>query len=199
MTRISIVRHGQTDWNLHKRIQGSTDIPLNSTGRAEAAEAGVRLRARHWDVIVASPLLRADETARIIAGELGLTRPEIVPELTELHHGEIDGLTFAERQVRFPDGVVVPGLEPRHAVLGRVLPALGRIAASHPGQSVLVVSHGGVIGTLIRHVTQGERPRHNELIANGSVHDFSWHEGGLVLNHFDATERILDEPHTVIG
>ncbi|NYJ19338.1 histidine phosphatase family protein [Glaciibacter psychrotolerans] len=197
MTRFSIVRHGQTDWNLHKRIQGSTDIPLNSTGRAEAAETGARLRARAWDLIVSSPLSRADETARIIAGELGLPGPNAVPALTERHHGEIEGLTFTERQARFPDGVAVPGLESRQDVLDRVLPAFRRIAAEHPGRSVLVVSHGGVIGTLLRHVTQGERPRHDELIANGSVHDFVWADDELILTHFDATVRHIDDivPH----
>jgi uncharacterized phosphatase len=193
MTRLSIVRHGQTDWNLHKRIQGSTDIPLNSTGRAEAAETGVRLRERSWDAVVTSPLQRAEETARIIAGELGLPRPQVIPGITERHHGEIEGLTFAERQATFPDGVAVPGLESRQDVLDRVLPALGAVAAEHPGQSVLVVSHGGVIGTLLRHTTGGARPRHDELIANGSVHDFDWVDGELVLIHFDAVERNRDE------
>jgi probable phosphoglycerate mutase len=193
MTRLSIVRHGQTDWNLNRRIQGQTDIPLNSTGRAEAAQAGAKLRARRWDAVVASPLLRADETARIIAGELGLPAPQIIPEITERHHGGIEGLTFAERQVKFPDGVAVPGLESRQDVLDRVLPALGQVAAEHEGQSVLVVSHGGVIGTLIRHATGGERPRHDELIANGSVHDFEWRGGRLVLTHFDAARRTVDE------
>ena len=198
MTRISIVRHGQTEWNLHRRIQGSTDIPLNSAGRAQAAEAGVRLRQRSWDVVVASPLMRAHETARIIAGELELAGPEIVHELTERHHGEIEGLTFTERQARFPDGVLVPGLESRQDVLDRVLPSLARVAATHPGKSVLAVSHGGIIGTLIRHATGGQRPRHDELIANGSVHDFVWQHGELTLEHFDATVRPLDEVFPVI-
>ena len=198
MTRLSIVRHGQTDWNLHKKIQGSTDIPLNSTGRAEAAEVGAALRGRKWDGIVASPLSRAEETARIIAGEIGLTPPQVVAELTERHHGEIEGLTFDERMARFPDGVAVPGLETRQEVLDRVIPALGRIAEAHDGGSVLVVSHGGVIGTLIRHVTDGERPRHDEIIANGSVHDFEWEDGQLVLTHFDATIRkVGDAFHTI--
>ncbi|MGO4691757.1 histidine phosphatase family protein [Glaciibacter sp. 2TAF33] len=199
MTRFSLVRHGQTDWNLRQRIQGSTDIPLNSTGRAEAAETGVRLRDRDWDAIVSSPLLRADETARIIAGELGLPRPEVMPALTERHHGAIEGLTFAERRATFPDGVAVPGLESRQDVLDRVLPALGSVAATHPGQSVLVVSHGGVIGTLIRHASGGARPRHDELIANGSVHDFDWVDGQLVLTHFDAVRRPHDEVFTPIA
>jgi uncharacterized phosphatase len=193
MTRFSIVRHGQTDWNLRKRIQGSTDIPLNSTGRAEAAETGVRLRERTWDAIVTSPLQRAEETARIIAGELGIPRPQAIPELTERHHGDIEGLTFSERKATFPDGVRVPGLESRQDVLDRVLPALARVAEAHAGESVLVISHGGVIGTLIRYATEGARPRHDELIANGSVHDFEWVDGKLVLRHFDATQRNLDE------
>jgi len=198
MTRISIVRHGQTEWNLHRRIQGSTDILLNSVGRSQAAETGVRLRERHWDAIVTSPLQRADETARIIAGELGMPSPQIIPELTERHHGQIEGLTFAERQARFPDGVLVPGLESRQDVLDRVLPALGRVAAAHEGLSVLVVTHGGVIGTLIRHTTGGERPRHEELIANGSIHDFVWRRGELVLEHFDAAVRSPGETFPVV-
>lgn len=197
VTRLSIVRHGQTDWNLHKRIQGSTDIPLNNTGRAEAATTGLGLLDREWDGIVASPLLRAAETARIIAGELGLARPELLPALTERHHGEIEGLSFTERQEKFPNGVVVPGLESRQAVLDRVLPAFGLLAVEHPGQTLLVVSHGGVIGTLLRHATDGERPRHDELIANGSVHDFEWRDGRLVLLHFAATVRTpQDAEHT---
>lgn len=193
MTQLSLVRHGQTDWNLVKRIQGGTDIPLNRTGRAEAAEAGLRLRDRDWHAIVSSPLSRAEETARIIAGELGLGRPRTVPALTERQHGEIEGLTFVERRDRFPDGVPVPGLESRQDVLDRVLPALGEIAAEHGGKSVLVVSHGGVIGTLLRHASAGERPRHNEMIANGSVHDFVWRDGELVLIHCGTTVRVPDE------
>lgn len=193
MTQLSLVRHGQTDWNLVKRIQGGTDIPLNRTGRAEAAETGLRLREREWDAIVSSPLSRAEETARIIAGELGLSRPRTVPALTERQHGEIEGLTFIERRDRFPDGVPVPGLESRQDVLDRVLPALSEIAAQHDGKSVLVVSHGGVIGTLLRHASAGERPRHNEMIANGSVHDFEWRDGELVLIHCGTSVRVADE------
>ncbi|TFB76503.1 histidine phosphatase family protein [Cryobacterium glaciale] len=190
MTLFSIVRHGQTDWNLHHRIQGSTDIPLNATGRAESVAAAVRLAGRRWDTIVTSPLVRAAESARIIAAELGLNDPQIVAALTERHHGAIEGLTFAERQIRFPDGVAVPGLETRRDVVDRVLVALATLAADgRAGQRVLVLSHGGIIGTLLRHVTAGDRPRHGEFIANGSVHDFRWENDQLLLTHFDTTLR----------
>ena len=184
MTRFAIVRHGQTDWNLARRIQGSTDIPLNTLGRAQAAETGLSLRGTRWDAVVTSPLVRALETARIIAGELDHPSPLVLPELTERHHGEIEGLTFAERQVRFPDGSVVPGLESRQAVLDRVLPALERLATAHPDRELVVVCHGGVIGTLVRYATGGARPAAGELIPNGSVHEFRWQAGRLELESF---------------
>lgn len=189
-TVFSIVRHGQTDWNLMSRIQGSTDIPLNATGRAEAAVAGERLKKRRWDAIVTSPLLRASESARIIAKELGLSDPQVVPAFTERHHGAIEGLTFTERQHRFPEGSAVPGLETRHDVVDRVLAALAALALGRADQSVLVVSHGGIISTLVRHATAGELPRHGQFIANGSVHDFRWKNHELLLTHFDATTRL---------
>ncbi|POH62042.1 histidine phosphatase family protein [Cryobacterium zongtaii] len=181
MTQFAIVRHGQTDWNLERRIQGSTDIPLNSTGRAQAAETGLRLSRSHWDAVVTSPLLRAHESARIIAGELDLPAPLVVPELTERHHGLIEGLTFAQRQAQFPDGSSVPGLETRQAVLDRVLPALEAIARTYAGREVVVVCHGGVIGTLLRYATDGTRPAAGELIPNGSIHEFRWESGRLQL------------------
>jgi probable phosphoglycerate mutase len=188
-TVFSIVRHGQTDWNLHHRIQGRTDIPLNAAGRAEAVAAAAGLRNRHWNVIATSPLLRAAESATIIATELGLDEPVVIPSLTERHHGAIEGLTFTERQHRFPDGVAVPGLETRRDVVDRVLAALAGLAVGRAGQSVLILSHGGIIGTLLRHLTDGDRPRHGEFIANGSVHDFRWENDQLSLTHFDATIR----------
>ncbi len=180
------MRHGQTDWNLRQRIQGRTDIPLNATGIAEVRATAQRLHSRRWDVIVTSPLLRASESAQIIASELGLGQPDILPALTERHHGAVEGLTFAERQHHFPRGVPVPGLESRAAVADRVLAQLEALAAIEEGQRVLVLSHGGIIGTLLRHVTNGERPRHGEHIANGSAHDFRWENDRLVLVHFDA-------------
>jgi len=198
VTKLSIVRHGQTEWNRQQRIQGSTDIPLNSIGRAQAAEAGVRLRERPWDLVVSSPLVRAEETARIIAGELGLPRPEVDDGFTERHHGDMEGLTFSERQKRFPDGVPVPGLETRQQVLERVLPALARLGEAYEGQAILVISHGGIIGTLLRHFTSGERPRHNEIIANGSVHDFEWRNGRIELTYFEATLRTVNESFDVL-
>lgn len=186
MTTFGIVRHGQTEWNAQQRVQGSTDIPLNDTGRAQAAETGARLRdeqATHgaWDVIVSSPLSRAHETARIIADALGLPEPELVPALVERAHGEIEGLSFDERRARFAEGVPVPGLESREEVLDRALPSLEELAQRHPGGRVLIVSHGGLISTLVHHSSGGAIDGPGRSIPNGSVREFRWGLGGLAL------------------
>lgn len=184
MTTFGIVRHGETEWNAQQRVQGRTDIPLNDTGRAQAAQTGARLReeqATHgaWDVIVSSPLSRAHETALIIAAELGLPDPELMPALAERAHGEIEGLSFEERVARFADGVPVPGLESREEVLDRALPSLEALAERHPGGRVLIVSHGGVISTLLHHSSGGEIDGPGRSIPNGSVREFRWGLGGL--------------------
>ena len=87
MTLLYLVRHGQTDWNLQRRIQGSTDIALNDTGRAQAARAGQLLARRHWDVLASSPLSRAYETAEIIGGYIAL--PSDNSQLTGQGRAEI--------------------------------------------------------------------------------------------------------------
>lgn len=182
MTAFALVRHGETDWNRARRIQGSTDIPLNDTGRAQARSAGELLAGRAWSRIVASPLSRAAETAQLIAAAAGLGDPEHDSAFVERNYGEAEGLTGAELDARFPDGVEVPGRETREAVAERVLAGLHALAAVHPGESIIVVAHGGVIRSVLESVSPG-RPR--EPITNGSVHSFQHADGSLELVLFD--------------
>ena len=186
MTTFTFVRHGQTDWNLQKRIQGSTDIPLNETGREQARETGRILAERHFDGIVASPLGRARETAEIIATATGLGGVELVPDLVERSYGEAEGLNSEELRERFPDPLgPVPGRERRSHVVARVLPALQALAEEHPGESLIVVSHGGVIGSLIRYVTEKKLPEKGHAIPNGSAHEFLVDDGELSIAEFN--------------
>ncbi len=177
-----LVRHGETDWNLARRIQGSTDIPLNDTGRAQAATAGALLARRDWDAIYSSPLSRAFETASIIAGEVGLGEPIAVDALVERAYGEAEGLADPQLAERFPGDTPVPGRESRGAVLGRVLPALMELAETHPDQAIIVVSHGGVIRSVLNAVDPDNK---HPAITNGSVHSFSHDNGTLTLIAFD--------------
>ena len=185
MTLISLVRHGQTDWNLAKRIQGSSDIPLNATGRAQADATGRALAGGCFDAIYASPLSRALDTGRIIAGHVGLGEPVPLAAVAERRYGEAEGLTGAEILERWPEDEPVPGRESRDEVVARALPALLELGERHPGAHVIVVSHGGVIGSIARHVTGHARPGPGEVIPNGSVHRFRYRDGALALDRFN--------------
>jgi uncharacterized phosphatase len=185
MTFLYLVRHGETDWNRERRIQGSTDIPLNETGRRQAVRAGQLLARRRWDGIVSSPLSRASETARIIASEAGLPDPELLDGIVERSYGEAEGLTEAELSDRFPDDVWVPGRESREQVASRVIPALVGLAERSLGRRFIVTTHGGVIRAVLNTVAPGSPTHRGVPITNGSIHSFRLNEGELELIAFD--------------
>lgn len=178
---IALVRHGETEWNRARRIQGMTDIPLNDTGRAQAAATGALLATEEWRAVYSSPLSRAAESAAIIAASLGLAEPAIVAELAERAHGALEGLDHAGRLAVEAQAATIEGLEPRSAVTARATAALSRIASSHPGGSVVVVSHGGVIHALLQQLSGGSLPSVGDAIANGSVHLVRIADGALEL------------------
>ncbi|HEX7834200.1 MAG TPA: histidine phosphatase family protein, partial [Pseudolysinimonas sp.] len=99
----AFIRHGQTDWNRDDRLQGSTDIPLNDAGRAQAHEAAELLRSGDWEAVVSSPLVRARETAQIIADQLRIELGPAYPELVERDYGSLEGESSSEWVARHPD------------------------------------------------------------------------------------------------
>jgi probable phosphoglycerate mutase len=181
VTILGLVRHGQTDWNLNRRIQGSSDIPLNETGRKQAEASGRFLAERQWQGIYASPLSRARETARIISAIVGLGEPIVIPGIQERNYGEAEGLNAAQIMERFPGGAEVPGRETQERLIERSLGALEGIAEDNIGRSVIVVAHGGVIGSVVRSLTDNALPVPGEPILNGSVTDLGYHDGSLIL------------------
>lgn len=182
MTWLYLVRHGETDWNAAHRVQGRANIPLNENGRAQARRAAERLVGRRWDAVFSSPLDRAHETARIIADRLGIAEVGIVDDLVERDYGEAEGMDFAELSARYPEGTHAPGQESRQQVADRVVPALVRIAEQHPGEQLLLVSHGGAIRSVLQ--TADPKTKHPP-IPNTSVHSFLATDGALRLIAFD--------------
>lgn len=177
-----LVRHGETDWNKQHRIQGSTDIPLNDTGRRQARATGELLARRQWNAVVTSPLSRAVETGAIIAEVLGLPAPTTLAGIVERNYGEAEGMTLDDLETRFPHGAPVPGRETHPEVAARAVPALLELARSHPGEALVVVAHGGVIRSVLGAVDpEGD----HGMITNGSVHSFEYVDGGLNLIAFD--------------
>jgi probable phosphoglycerate mutase len=179
VTDLVLVRHGETEWNRLGRVQGRTDIPLNDTGREQAAAAAARLRSAGLDAVTSSPLSRAAETASIIAETVGLGEVETVAGLVERDYGDAEGMNSEQIRARFGGPLVAR--ETREETVERVLPALLGIAERHRGGRVLVVSHGGVIGSLLRHATRWAWPEHGERIENGSDHVFRVEDGELTL------------------
>ncbi len=193
MTLLTLVRHGETDWNRDRRIQGSTDIPLNETGRAQARAAAAGLRG---DIIVASDLSRARETAEIIAAELDLSAPRLYPDLRERAYGDAEGVDAVEFIRRWGDWYTaeVSGAEPWPHLRARGLRGLAEVvrdarAATAPAAaSVIVVTHGALIRELIRHATGGELPPAGERLPNGSAYTMLYERERLrLLSYAGAT------------
>jgi uncharacterized phosphatase len=145
LTTFALVRHGQTDWNVQRRLQGSTDIPLNDVGRGQARDAVTVLSGYEWDAIVSSPLSRAAETANLIAAGLGLSVARRVPEFTERSFGPAEGLQAGPEldALRIPGGF--RGAESEDETACRGLAALEALAEEFRGRRVLVVAHGSLI------------------------------------------------------
>jgi 2,3-bisphosphoglycerate-dependent phosphoglycerate mutase len=137
VTTLLLVRHGETDWNAEGRLQGQTDRPLNEFGRRQARRLADELADQELEAIYSSDLVRARETAEIVAGRLGLP-VNLDPDLREKDWGTWEGLTALER-----DRVEFVG-ESTEAHQERILRALRRISGEHDdGGRVLVVTHGG--------------------------------------------------------
>jgi len=148
MTRLLLVRHGETVWNADAVYRGRSEIPLSETGKRQAHLTGRSLAGEGVTALMSSPLVRARETAEAIAEATGVA-VEIDNDLTDLDCGEWEGLTDAQVKERYPDVrrtwlatpqlVRLPGGEALDEVTGRVLPVLERVLSA-PG-TVVFVSH----------------------------------------------------------
>jgi probable phosphoglycerate mutase len=192
VTRILVVRHGQSEWNAAGRWQGRADIPLTDLGREQARLAAERVGA--VDVIVASTMQRASETASIIAEQIGVG-PVLTHEgFAERDVGEWSGLTRAEIEQAWPgflaEGRRPESFEPTDRFLARVDAALAAVDEAHRGADVLVVAHGGVIRGLEDHHGVG-----GERIPNLSGRAFRHHGDRL-----EPEERVVlvDDDHTTV-
>jgi len=174
------VRHGQTAANVNHQLVGSTDIPLDPLGERQAQQVGARFASIRIDGIVTSPLQRARLTAREIARTTGHD-PVIVPGLTEIDFGRLEGLTIQQVLDQFPDmreqlddvhdmDLGWPGGETRRGFHTRVMTTFLGIVERYENHSVAVVCHGGVIGSFYAQLDSGP---HNDLVryavANCSV------------------------------
>jgi phosphoserine phosphatase len=152
VTELLLVRHGETDWNRERRFQGHADEPLNDVGREQARKLAEALAGERIDAVYTSDLLRARETAEILAAPLDA---EVVAlrELREIDVGSWQGLSWPEIEEQDPEGVARwrreghgwHGGETYEELGVRIVAVLREIVARHANQRVLVVGHGGTV------------------------------------------------------
>jgi len=158
LIRIIFVRHGQTAWNDLGLYQGHTDVPLNKTGLEQASKTAQRLKNEKLSAIYSSDLLRAKQTAEIIAVEHNLPVTTMA-EFREINFGVWEGKTYKEINELYPqllqtwlnepENLKIPEGETFSEMLNRVWKGLKRVLAKHQDETVMLVAHGGAIGALI--------------------------------------------------
>jgi broad specificity phosphatase PhoE len=177
-TRLLVIRHAQSEANAEGRIQGHLDIHLSDLGRRQSDLLAERLASMEVHALYSSPLRRARSTADALAKRLGLAI-EDVPELRERNVGVLEGLNRAEILERFPEygqpgadvsRIKVDGFEQDAELVARVTTALRHIVATREGATSAIVTHGGVIGTVLRWALDMPRVRAGPLdIDNASL------------------------------
>ncbi|WP_219836551.1 histidine phosphatase family protein [Paenibacillus sp. R14(2021)] len=165
--RIGLIRHGKTDWNALGKIQGQTDIPLNTEGIRQAQALARRLvhEPMKWDAVISSDLKRALQTAEILAGALGI--PLLAPDerLRERFYGKVEGTTEQERLQRWGTEWKQQALdqETDDALRSRALSFVEEAAAAVPAKQLLVVTHGSLLAQLLQAMCSEltDKPIHN--------------------------------------
>lgn len=159
-TRVYLVRHGETDWNVEHRFQGQLDVPLSAVGmeQAQAVAGWLAGQEARYAALYSSDLSRAAQTAQAIAERLDL-QPIYSQELREIHVGEWQGLLSSEVEARYPghiaawyekvDSFTLPGGESIPDVQRRMHAYFVGIVAGHIGEAIIVVSHGAALAALI--------------------------------------------------
>lgn len=211
ITKIVLIRHGETAWNAERRLQGHIDIGLNAEGLRQATALAAALEGEHFDAIVASDLQRAHQTAQALAATRAMP-VHADPLLRERCYGGFEGLLYADIEARFPkefaawqardiDSVMPAGArvaESFRQFYDRCTSAIIGRAQRHPGQTLALVAHGGVLECAYRAALglSLESPR-NFPVMNASINRFTVSDGKLTLvswGEVDHLQRgVLDE------
>ena len=204
-----VVRHGETQWNREARIQGQSDSALTREGRAQADAIGRRLAKEPFHAMLSSDLGRAADTARAIAKHTGMPIA-FDQRLRERHFGAGQGMTYEEvgraypgafsREANTNPDTVIPGGETRRQFHQRVISAFDDLAREHAGRRVIVVTHGGLLAVMYRHVhgIPIEQP-HGVPITNACVNVIAWRGGRWIVDlwaddaHLEAAEPFVED------
>lgn len=204
MTELILLRHGETDWNRELRFQGHVDVGLNAIGMEQARRLARRLAGEKAHRLFASDLLRAQQTAQPVAQQLGLASVTD-PALREQSFGQVDGMRVEDIKVQHPQAWAgwllfqedygMPGGETTRQFHARVMDAVSRLVAAHRGETVVVVTHGGVLDMIYRTARSLglSGPRQSE-IPNAGFNRVRVREGGIDILSWADTAHLADLP-----
>lgn len=203
-TRIVAIRHGETAWNVEGRIQGNLDVPLNELGRWQAGRLAQALVQDGVHVVYASDLRRAMQTAEAVV-EVGGQPLLANTGLRERDFGSFQGQTFREIEIQFPeqaerwrrrDPDYQPGGgESLHTFYARCIRAATQLAQAHPGETIALVAHGGVMDCLYRAATHQDlqAPR-SWLLENAGINRLLYNGAGFTLVGWGDTSHLAQAP-----
>ncbi|MHC0039495.1 histidine phosphatase family protein [Pseudoneobacillus sp. C159] len=188
MTTICLIRHGETEWNALRKLQGRTDIPLNSKGIQQAQECRDYLIDSEFDVLISSPLKRARQTADIINEVLNLPILEM-DEFQERFYGDAEGMTKEERIAAFPDKNY-SNQESLESLNNRVNAGIDNIYQHYPDKKILLVAHGGVINSILSIFSNGEIGSGKTRLMNACISNVHFHEEKWVIKNFNQVNHL---------
>jgi probable phosphoglycerate mutase len=189
VTDFIVIRHGETDWNREQRFQGQIDVPLNATGHRQAQRLAEAMTGERFDLLVSSDLQRARQTAQPLA-QRHAHDARLHAALREQSFGVLEGLDVPAIQTRHPQlwaqwlrhdaDYALPDGESARRFHARVIAAVRELAEAHGGQTLLVVTHGGVLDMLWRtaHGLSLHGPR-TCAIPNTGINRLRWRRGTL--------------------
>jgi len=192
--KLLLIRHGQTDWNIARRFQGHSDVPLNQTGLTQAKALAERLSSQHIDALYSSDLQRALETAKIVRK----SEWHSDPRLREINFGDWEGLTYKEIREKYPAALAErendiyknapPHGETLEQLCARVQSMLDELYAKHKDQVVLIVSHGGVLQILLCLALKIKPTMYWQFhLSTASLSEIAFYPDGAILNLLNDT------------
>ena len=204
MTELILLRHGETDWNRELRFQGHVDVGLNAIGLEQAQRLARRLAGETAHRLYASDLLRAQQTAQPVAHQLSLSAVSDAA-LREQSFGTVDGMSVDDIKaqhpqawagwLRFHEDYCMPEGESTRQFHARVMDAVGRLMAAHPGETLVVVTHGGVLDMIYRTARSLglNGPRQSD-IPNAGLNRVRVREGGIDILAWADIAHLADMP-----
>lgn len=204
-TTILLIRHGETAWNAVRRLQGHTDIPLNEEGARQAGALAQALAAEQVDVLVSSDLQRAMQTAQAVADQYDGLDVQTDDQLRERCYGVFEGMLYADIEQQYPaeyalwqardiDAVMPAGereAESFRQFYQRATDGIAEWAQRHPGRTIAIVAHGGVLECAYRAAVgmSLDSPRDFQ-VKNASINRFSWMDGKLALTSWGEVDHL---------